>query len=172
MPAAHPGAGLTCCETQRSHPCPLVCGEPSRGACSRGDERTRLLGARALRELFAPGECRDPQRASALVECGLEQFSVVLVVENVVQLGPEPIQAREMPGSLLRFDRVSMTGNVLQLVWQGGSNAIQIVQCSSNLDSGWRDWLTNRPPTPVTNTWSQTNFAQTNRLFFRFKAHR
>ena len=76
------------------------------------------------------------------------------------------------PGSLLRIDRVSLAGNVLQLVWQGGSNAVQIVQCSSNLDSGWRDWLTNLPPTPVTNTWSQTNFAQTNRLFFRFKAHR
>ena len=76
------------------------------------------------------------------------------------------------PNSMLCFDRVSMTGNVLQLVWQGGSNAVQIVQCSSNLVSGWRDWLTNLPPTPVTNAWSQTNFAQTNRLFFRFKAHR
>ena len=76
------------------------------------------------------------------------------------------------PGSQLRFERVAMAGNVLQLVWQGGSNAVQIVQCSSNLESGWRDWLTNLPPTPVTNTWSQTNFAQTNRLFFRFKAHR
>ena len=75
------------------------------------------------------------------------------------------------PGSVLRFDRVSMTGNVLRLVWQGGSNAVQIVQCSSNLESGWRDWLTNLPPTPVTNEWSQTNSAQTNRLFFRFKAH-
>ena len=76
------------------------------------------------------------------------------------------------PGSQLRFERVAMAGNVLQLVWQGGSNAVQIVQCSSNLESGWRDWLTNLPPTPVTNTWSQTNFAQTNLLFFRFKAHR
>ena len=78
------------------------------------------------------------------------------------------------PGSLLSFERVSMAGNTLQLVWQGGSNATQIVQCSSNLETGWRDLLTNHPPTPVTmtNNLNPSGMTQTNKLFFRFRVSR
>ena len=76
------------------------------------------------------------------------------------------------PTSMLRINSLSVAGNALQLAWQGGSNATQIIQCSSNLASGWRDLLTNRPPTPVTNILNREDLAQTNQLFFRFKAGR
>ena len=74
--------------------------------------------------------------------------------------------------SMLRINSVYVAGNALQLVWQGGSNATQIIQCSSNLESGWRDLLTNRPPTPVTNILNREDLVHTNQLFFRFKAGR
>ena len=74
--------------------------------------------------------------------------------------------------SMLRINGVYVAGNALQLVWQGGSNATQIIQCSSNLESGWRDLLTNRPPTPVTNILNREDLVHTNQLFFRFKAGR
>ena len=65
-----------------------------------------------------------------------------------------------------------MVSNALQLSWQGGSNVQQVLQCSSNLLSGWSDVLTNRPPTLVTNGITNLDLCRTNWLYFRLKTSR
>lgn len=74
--------------------------------------------------------------------------------------------------SMLRINHVFVDGNGLQLNWQGGSNVQQVLQCSSNLLSGWRDVLTNRPPTLVTNGITNLDLYRTNQLYFRLKTGR
>ena len=73
--------------------------------------------------------------------------------------------------SLLRINSVDLAGNALRLVWQGGSNAQQVLECSSNL-LGWRGVLTNRPPTLVTNGITNLDLYRTNQLYFRLKTSR
>ena len=74
--------------------------------------------------------------------------------------------------SLLRINRAAFAGNVWHVDWQGGSNAHQIIQCSSNLLTGWTDLLTNHPPTPLSNQLNRSDTSPTNKFFIRVKAHR
>ena len=73
--------------------------------------------------------------------------------------------------SVLRIEGVYFSNNVWQINWQGGSNAQQIIQCSSNL----KDWVglqTNRPPTPVFNQLNRSASSQSNQFYLRIQATR
>ena len=94
-----------------------------------------------------------------------------MAVRDYYHLDPADTRPRDS-NSNLRINRITFVSNSLLMVWQGGTNARQILQYSSDLRAGWRDLLTNWPPMPVTNFLSDAGLAQTNSLFFRFKAAR
>ena len=73
--------------------------------------------------------------------------------------------------SMLRINQVTFANNSWHIDWQGGSNAQQIIQSSTDL-SGWTDLVTNSPPTPVSNQLIRSDSSPTNRFYIRVKARR
>lgn len=75
--------------------------------------------------------------------------------------------------SRLAFIAIGIATNDVTLTWIGGTSAWQFLECSPNLVSNdWTTILTNAPPTPVTNTISDTGAATGSKLFYRVKARR
>ena len=96
-------------------------------------------------------------------------------IAEMIAFARDEYAADTHPGnsnSLLRINRAAFAGNVWHVDWQGGSNAHQIIQCSSNLLTGWTDLLTNHPPTPLSNQLNRSDTSPTNKFFIRVKAHR
>lgn len=62
--------------------------------------------------------------------------------------GTDPTQ----PDSVLRFINVQTTNANIALSWQGGQSARQVLQYATDLNGPWTPYLTNQPPTAITNS--------------------
>lgn len=60
--------------------------------------------------------------------------------------------APNSPGSVLRFTDIQFTGTNINLSWQGGQAARQVVQQAATLGGTWTPVFTNQPPTAITNS--------------------
>jgi hypothetical protein len=78
------------------------------------------------------------------------------------------------PLSLLRLTRIDKANQSIQLQWTGGSNATQLLQRNSalNTTNPWVTILTNNPPTPVTNQFTDSDVVSRTNYFYRVRATR
>lgn len=75
--------------------------------------------------------------------------------------------------SRLAITGLVIGGNDVQLTWTGGSNAWQVIECTSDLVSNqWSVIYTNIPPTPITNAITQGGATASGKWFCRVKAWR
>jgi hypothetical protein len=82
--------------------------------------------------------------------------------------GTDPVSAL----SLLRLTSVTQNNQSVLLQWIGGTNATQYIERSTSLGSPWAKILTNNPPTPVTNQFTDPNLSNRTNYFYRVRAAR
>ena len=77
------------------------------------------------------------------------------------------------PASRLAIISISASNNDVHLIWIGGANAWQYLECSPSLVSNhWSANSTNPPPTAITNSVIHVGAATATNLFYRIKANR
>jgi len=76
------------------------------------------------------------------------------------------------PNSVLKFTRVLSDATTFTYFWKGGTQAVQVLEFTTNLTStnNWTPFYTNLPPTGVSNALGMIK--QNNKLILRLKAHR
>jgi len=70
--------------------------------------------------------------------------------------------------SVLRFTDVQATNGNLTLSWQGGQTARQVLQYATDINGPWTSFMTNQPPTAVTNS-TVVHTAGADARFFRIQ---
>lgn len=70
-----------------------------------------------------------------------------------------------LPGSVLKFTDLTVSGTSALLSWTGGQAVRQVVQRASSPTGPWVSIATNLPPTPITNSLTLSNLSSASSYF-------